>query len=386
MRVHSMLPFAILAVASVAQAGSLPEMTMSHPDTAAGHYDFGSEIGKRFAGNISARILANTAMQDTVLPYLQTATGKATLASLLDRHNKTYPMYVLEIQGMAEGSNIPFETLFANNLMQELTLLAGSSKTVDHCSDYVVVSGVGGFISHNEDADLSDKGHTFLLKITWQSARPRSFTAYTYMGDLPSGAFGYVPGQFAFTLNKVPPKAAMAGQGFGRGFVSRAVLDAATFAEALAVASKTPNIAGHNYQILPTPLGRAAAPAGWWIANVETYHDGAAGVENVTAAVGSYFHANSYKILDAPQFSDPGSIARMNRAAQLPAPTDLPSALRVLGDTYNTSYPVYHSGAPGDISGLVTLNSVVFDMSGTWRIFAGNPTQQAEIYSGSLWD
>lgn len=117
-----------------------------------------------------------------------------------------------ELRGIAEGSGLPFETVFVMNLSEEFddivpkdfTLGAGSrrahQKTL-RCSDIVLVGGPQQLhvVAHNEDGDVADMNHTAVITAKIGDA-PR-FVAYTYLGDLPSGAFGFNSKGVAFTLN-----------------------------------------------------------------------------------------------------------------------------------------------------------------------------------------
>ena len=80
-------------------------------------------------------------------------------------------------------------------------------------------------VGHNEDNDAVDLNRTVLVGARFGA---RSWTAYTYLGELPSGAFGF-NANVAFTLNWVGPTDVVC-PGLGRGFVSRALLDAADLA------------------------------------------------------------------------------------------------------------------------------------------------------------
>jgi hypothetical protein len=115
-----------------------------------------------------------------------------------------------ELRGLAEGSGLPFETVFVMNLSEEfddavpadvaLGSPAARHKTL-RCSDIVLVGGPEQLrvVAHNEDADVSDVNHAAIVTATIGD-RP-TFVAFTYLGDLPSGAFGYNARGVAFTLN-----------------------------------------------------------------------------------------------------------------------------------------------------------------------------------------
>lgn len=54
-------------------------------------------------------------------------------------------------------------------------------------------------VAHNEDSGLQDVNRTAI--VTAQVGSDPEFVAYTYLGDLPSGAFGFNRAGVAFTLN-----------------------------------------------------------------------------------------------------------------------------------------------------------------------------------------
>lgn len=54
-------------------------------------------------------------------------------------------------------------------------------------------------VAHNEDSGAEDVNHTAIVTASIGSSP--TFVAYTYLGDLPSGAFGFNANGIAFTLN-----------------------------------------------------------------------------------------------------------------------------------------------------------------------------------------
>lgn len=67
------------------------------------------------------------------------------------------------------------------------------------CSDIVLTSQDLRAVVHNEDSGAQDVNRTAIV-IARIGANPK-FVAYTYLGDLPSGAFGFNQNGVAFTLN-----------------------------------------------------------------------------------------------------------------------------------------------------------------------------------------
>lgn len=58
------------------------------------HWQFGYELGQRFADKIQTRLRLNAAVQTLVLPYLETMEGQELYGTYLQSHNTTFPVRV----------------------------------------------------------------------------------------------------------------------------------------------------------------------------------------------------------------------------------------------------------------------------------------------------
>lgn len=56
------------------------------------HWQFGYELGQRFADKIQTRLRLNVAVQTLVLPYLETMEGQELYGTYLQSHNTTFPV------------------------------------------------------------------------------------------------------------------------------------------------------------------------------------------------------------------------------------------------------------------------------------------------------
>ncbi|KAB2054279.1 hypothetical protein ES319_A12G244500v1 [Gossypium barbadense] len=232
-----------------------------------------------------------------------------------------------------------------------------NADTTDDCSDVLIVSDSMAVAAHNEDANVSLVGHTYLIK--GKLSNGLSFIAYTYAGELPSCAFGLNSQGLAFTLNSVPPvEDEIVPAGIGRNFVSRDLLEATSTADALARIRSSEVSVGHSYNLIDIQKRM--------ILNVETASRSRVSVHEVGAT--PFFHANMYLHLQVQQVHDENSISRQKRAAFLPqgSKTDV---LSLLGDTEDTKYPIYMTGPT-----LYTLCTTVIDLDErTLTIIEGNP-------------
>jgi hypothetical protein len=249
-----LLPTALASVQPPSNSFELPSFAYKSPGHSSfDHYKFGMAIGSRFAPSIRHR-LNNSRLQLTLLPYISTSQGQKTYRDFFEVHNRTFPSYMAELEGMAVASRVPLSHLFVMNLEMEFGYFANAKPSVDQCSDYMIANHEGFTLAHNEDSLGWDRNHTFMLQL--QVNESFWSTSYVYSGDLPSGAFAWNSHGIGFTLNYVHSTAPTYA-GIGRAFLSRWLLEATTLQEAqyIATGGGHPVCGGHNYQIFDTNRG-----------------------------------------------------------------------------------------------------------------------------------
>jgi hypothetical protein len=347
----------------------------SDSDSLDTHHAFGFALGQKFGAIIRARF-AELPQLKAMMETYKSAQGAALYQSFLDAHEKEAPSAVAEIKGIAAGAELPFAQVFLQNIPLEYSDCSAKLGLVDmratrrprddHCSDFQVCAPEGAcVVGHNEDNGHADLNRTALVHVRFGA---RAFTAYTYLGELPSGAFGFNPA-VAFTLNWVGPTDVVC-PGLGRGFVSRQLLVAPDWASAIATASQPGQSAGHNFQLMrlggesPAVLNLEAAPRGLYAAR--------------PIGATTFFHANQYETLSVPQTYGNSSTHRIARAAQMaPPPSTAAAIAHALGDQQDHAWPIFHDKtghAAGDISGSWTIASALFDLRAkTLQIYSGNP-------------
>lgn len=346
------------------------------------NYDFGKAFGLEFKREIKQRL----AKDDHLKKMIQKFGGDSadpTYSLFLRNHVEKYAKYVSELQGIADGAELPFETLFIDQLSEEFTYFMEDKKFVDHCSDVVYYKNEKEmYMAHNEDsAQMDVNGTVFVEAINGVAGGP-GFTTFVYMGNTPTGAFGFNTEGIVMTLNYLGPKQPDRN-GYGRVFIARAILDASSFDEAVDVASNTPMISGHNYQLGLINSNRLVnievAPFG--ISSLRTFHPGDPAA----------FHANMYLRLNVSQRTDPSSIHRLARYNAIVANnpvTDLADMRAIIGDQQDAKEPIYHderSHANGDQSGGYTLISATVDlMEGVMYLYAQNPKYNKPAFNVTI--
>ena len=308
----------LTGAARAQQPRHLPVFEGTYGAGLAEHARFGREFGARFAATIGARFNASATLSGALLPWVRSGAPAAreAYAGFLAAHEAAFPEFVAELRGLADGAGLPFDAVLVQNLREEFgdaynraaaeALDGGAplppiTPRADHCSDVLLWP----LDAHNEDSDAGDLGHAVLVRARVDG---RSFWAFTYAGDLPSGAFGVaLDAGIGFTLNYVHPEGASApppapgvgGGWIGRGFVSRDLLRAESLDDALARAARADIASGHNYQLLQAaaPLDGAGGSGGRpaRLLNLEVAPLGVSALAEFFEGDAAWFHANEYQ-------------------------------------------------------------------------------------------
>ncbi|KAK7358553.1 hypothetical protein VNO77_00486 [Canavalia gladiata] len=329
-------------------------------------YEMGLLIGKRFSELIRRRVARDLILHNQLRPFAHTPQSQSLLKALFDNNRRKFPRYWDELLGTAAGSGVPLLDILLINFRKEILAFipkegakCTNADTSDDCSDVLVVNESMAIAAHNEDANVALVGHTYLIK----GILPNGlfFVAYTYGGELPSGAFGFNSHGLAFTLNAVPPvEDEIVAGGIGRNFISRDILEATSMDDAMNRIKSSEVSVGHSYNLIETSTRR--------IFNVETASRKRISVYEVGAT--PFFHANMYLHLHINQVQDENSISRQKRAAVL-SKISKEDLLSLLGDMEDKKYPIYMTGPL-----LHTLCTAVIDLNKqTLSIIAGNPKE-----------
>ena len=347
------------------------------------HYAFGRDLGAEFGDEIGNVMKSNENLQNTLIPTFVGPNAskefRDVYETFLVQNNRTFPRYVSELKGIADGSGVAFSSLFLNQMSEEFSYFISSSKPEivdEHCTDVAW----GHHLVHNEDEGAFYRNHTVL--ITAHGLGVRAFTAYTYLGETPTGAFGWNSNQIAFTMNYVGPSKAFRG-GLGRTFVARDLLEANSFDDAVQRAVRLNQCAGHNYQIASFGHGSPR------LANLEVASFGQYALKDLSDGE-QYFHVNQYQLLNISQIYSNSSLHRYARITDMLASRSVESVtdlFSIVGDQHDRQWPVYHdetSHARGDLSDW-TLVTVHMDLiSGSAHFYESNPKTNDPVFTTSM--
>jgi len=151
-----------------------------------------------------------------------------------------FPQQWQELEGLAEGLQLPFEEVFAWNCRGDLLM-----DTADGCTT-VMFPDECITLAHNEDGLPCLKGHCFIADVI--AAEGNSFFSFCYPGSIPGHTFALFKDGRAFTVNNLRLK----GQGsdIPRMILSRALLSCSSFPDMLELIEKNPPCGGFHLCLL----------------------------------------------------------------------------------------------------------------------------------------
>ena len=277
--------------------------------------------------------------------------GTDRLRSLESAARAVWPRYVREIEGIADGAGIAFDTVFLWNCRGDLPGGGDPARRAGAagCTTFMMPARGArrGLIAHNEDDDPMLHGHCRIVDV-----RPDDgpgFVSFYSPGLLPGHAFAVNRAGLVQTVDDVGAEDQAVG--VPRHLVSRAVLDCERLDTAVATIRDTPRAGGFHHG-----LGCAGDRR---ILSIEAPASGCA-VVAVSAPSVHAGHLLDERFAHVPRSIDPSSRSRQARAEALVAggAVDEDDPLCLLGDV-GEPLPIHRRekdvGDPG-----FTLATVVF--------------------------
>lgn len=306
--------------------------------------------------------------------------GTERLRALEAAARAVWPRYVREIEGIAEGAGVDFETVFLWNCRGDLPERGARVRHPEAAGCTTVMiprpGACSGIIAHNEDDAPELHGHCRIVDVQPDDAP--GFVGFYSPGLLPGHTFAVNRAGLVHTVNNVRPMDQAVG--VPRHLVCRAVLDRERLADAVACIRDTSRASGFHHS-----LGQAGDRR---LLSVEAPASGCAVVEVRMPRV----HANH--LLDERfshllQVVDPSSRSRQIRAETLigSGAVDGGDPLCVLGDM-GSPLPIHRREKDAGDSGF-TLATAVFRIGRTgvdYEVFDDlrrPPVHRGEVRAGS---
>lgn len=335
------------------------------------HLEMGQQIGEGRRENVqrsvvNARKLLERAYRELKLTW---ESAQIQARKYLPFAQETYPQYVEELRGIAEGANVPFNELLVLNVMEGLTM---DALHLTRCTSFAVNDErtANGHVlaAHNEDWISSDEDDVFVIHAKPKTEPP--FLAMTYGGLIANVGFNAYG--IAQCIDSVYPNDVRIG--IPRLIVSRAVLAAKTPGGAVKRVLVPLRAAGYNY-LLVHESGE--------LYNIEVsamrfsmlYSDHGAIVHT-----NHYLAANMQEIENNPEelISSRIRYARARRLLNRTETHTLQSIQAIQSDHINYPYSVcrHETGEGDSLDNEKTINALVIDLTAReMHIAWGNPCQ-----------
>jgi hypothetical protein len=338
--------------------------------------EIGRGIGRRFGRQIRLGLERRAEWFDELRTFAL-GEGHAAFDTCVEATRRHVPRAFAELEGCAEGAEMPFEDLMVLNLKDEIASLkaatrdrtasAAGRREPPGCSTVVLRAGDRLIHLHNEDGHEAYDDLMFVVRC--YPCDGVGYVALAYPGILPGNAPGINAAGLAVTTNFIETRDARPG--VGRYFLDRMLLESRSIDEALAWATHPERAYGYHHVFSSRSERRAVAmeatPAAFETREIE----------------GLYLHTNH--LVFEPFAADPqdGEYVRLSSGTRWrvlnewaatadPATLDADDLLVPLSSHEGAPYSPCRHPEPGIPT--ATLATAVFDHPAeAMRLYVGRP-------------
>lgn len=356
------------------------------------HYEIGFDIGRTFASLIQNYVNTYNPLNEVYLPLYETEAGRKVYEETLACVVEQFPQYVKEIQGTADGANVPFYKLFLMHLDEIVPNVAngtcGNPQPVG-CSTVICNQPGQEILGHTEDALSETLNHWYLVSahVIEPGLREEKFTSLSYAGFLPGYTMGYNHHGLVYSINTLSANTLRSGK-TPRYFITRSLLGVENFAQAQQTLRNEGHGAAEGFSVNMTFLTQEGDRL-FHNAEVGPVETGAtqSQLNVLTASPGEMmFHCNKYLRLSVPEVDGviiPSSEHRMAAICRHPQPKSRQDVINILGDQTDNEFRVFQEFGTDDY--VKTIAVGIFDcIERTWSVYTDNPKTNDPILVLSL--
>jgi Acyl-coenzyme A:6-aminopenicillanic acid acyl-transferase len=266
----------------------LPPITVSGSPA-----DIGFGLGRHVAAVLHAHMRQK--LRDVYVRWR----GNSLVLELQAAAKARFPAAFAELEGLANGADVPVADLFLLNCLADLPL---ERPAVDSgCTTLMLPggaqSGEAALILHNEDASLTAMTPWFIAHVE-PNQRP-SFTSLCYAGRLPGNALSVNAAGLVQTINDI--RLLDYKVGVPRAFLARAILECNSCESAIGVIQATARASGYHHAIASGKDGK--------LFSIEAPSSGISAI-SVTTPLGHANHLVHEPLIAAAQYVVGGSSLR----------------------------------------------------------------------------
>ncbi|GAB0092228.1 uncharacterized protein DMENIID0001_072180 [Sergentomyia squamirostris] len=355
------------------------------------HYDVGFDVGRTFAALIREFLTLSEALNSTYIPLYQTREGRQVYEETLESVRASFPQYIRELEGTADGAQVEFYKLFLLHMDEIMPMAVNKQNSIDQptgCSSICVNQPGNEFIAHTEDTMPECLNFFYLVSAHIVCDEPQGkhkvkeerFTSLCYAGHLPGYTMGYNHHGLIFTINTLSASTLHSGK-TPRHFISRALLSAENFAQAQQIIKDTGVGAGDGCSINMTFLCQDG-PRLFHNIEMAPAKNNESQINIRSAQNGEHLiHCNRYLRLQVPEVGGlivDSSTERMRVMQSLGEPKNRDDIIKLLGDQSSKVHPVFRSRTEDPIK---TIAMGIFDcIARTWTLYSDNPKHNEPLF------
>uniref|UniRef100_A0A182N122 Peptidase C45 hydrolase domain-containing protein n=1 Tax=Anopheles dirus TaxID=7168 RepID=A0A182N122_9DIPT len=350
------------------------------------HYTVGFDVGRTFGAIIHSFLAKSVTLNETYLPLFNTEKGRKIYVDTYETVNRSFPQYIRELQGIADGAKVDFHKLFLLHMDDIITGSHDGTNQPVGCSTICVNEPDCVVLGHTEDALAEVLNHFYFVSAHIISETPEGkhgvveerFTSLCYAGHLPGYTMNANHHGLVFSINTLSAKTLVGGK-TPRHFITRALLAAENFDQAQEILRDHGVGAGDGCSINMTFLKQEGDRL---FHNAEMGPATNGSVESqlniLTASPGEHLiHVNSYQRLQVPEVTGliiDSSVERIRTFAQYPPPKTVADVVRMLSDTTAANHRVFRDREGGRCQKVKTICVGIIDcIKRTWTLYAENP-------------
>ncbi|XP_070508633.1 beta-alanyl-dopamine/carcinine hydrolase [Chironomus tepperi] len=352
------------------------------------HYDVGYDVGRTFAALIREFVNVFKPLNEAFIPLYNSPQGQTVYNETLATLKQSFPQYIDELQGIADGAQVEFYKLFLLHLDEILPNVVDNNNSIDApigCSSICVNEPDHEVLGHTEDALSENLNNYYFVSAHIINKDPQGkykvkeerFTSLCYAGHLPGYTMNYNHHGLVFSINTLSARKLNSGK-TPRHFITRALLSAENFYQAQQILRDNGVGAADGCSINMTFLKQEGD---------RVFHNAEMGpaIDNnkesqlniLTVSPGEcIMHCNKYLRLKVPEVTGliiDSSIERMETFQKFTKPKSKEDVIKMLGDTSAKDNKVFRDEA-GVEEFLKTICVGIFDLKAkTWSIYKDNP-------------
>ncbi|CRK99553.1 CLUMA_CG012870, isoform A [Clunio marinus] len=349
------------------------------------HYDVGFDVGRTFSAMIKDFVSKSALLNSSYLPIYNTPQGKKVYNETLEVVTKSFPQYLRELQGVADGAGVEFYKLFLFHLDEILPNVAkqrSSGIEPTGCSTVYVNGDKEEILGHTEDASRDSLNAFYLVSAHIISQEPEGkygvkvekFTSLCYAGHLPGYTMSYNHHGLILTINTLVART-LNGKKTPRHFITRALLAAENYDEAIKILKDFGVGAADGCSLNLTflngfderkfyniELGPALPSSDESLLDIQAFGTGECSI-----------HCNNYLRLKVLECVDPymnSTKERYQTLIKFSEPRSLKGIIQMLGDQTGENW--IFRDRPGPVNKTICVG--IFDLKRrTWSLYKDNP-------------